>query len=312
MKDISVLIPVYCEGKGLARLFGVLNELPIAYSHYNWSFVLVNDGSKDDSMQIMRQQAFSDPRYQIVDLSRNFGKEIALSAGIMYAKGDAVIVMDADLQHPPAYIAMMLREWELGAEIVEMIRTESADEPFFRRIGSRVFYFMLRVISDTEILAKTTDFRLLDRKVVSALQKIEERQRMFRGLVDWLGFKKVRLPFSAAPRIHGDSVYSYAKLINLALNSFIAHSSVPLKLIGVLGGLITLISSMALVVMLSVTLIDPHKLNFTGLAFVVVINTILSGVVLLALGLISLYISKIYAETQNRPLFLVREILNEK
>ncbi len=206
----------------------------------------------------------------------------------------------------------MLDQWEHGADVVEMIRVESTNEPLLRKLGSRLFYFMLRSISDTEILAKTTDFRLLDRRVIEALKSIEERHRMFRGLVDWLGFRKVRLPFTAAARMHGESVYSYAQLVNLALNSFIGHSSIPLKLIGAFGGIITLTGILLFIFMTGSTLYDPNWLNFTGLAFAVVINTVLIGIVLLALGLMSLYISKIYAETQNRPLFVVREVLNAK
>jgi glycosyltransferase involved in cell wall biosynthesis len=312
MKSISILLPIYCEEEGLPALFQAMDKVATGQPGYFWEFILVNDGSRDHSIDVLRAQAAKDPRYRVVDLSRNFGKEVALSAGLPYASGDAVICMDADLQHPPSYIPQMIAEWENGADVVEMIRTESENEPIARKIGSRVFYFLLKAISDTEILSKTTDFRLLDRRVVDALQTIEERHRMFRGLVDWLGFRKVRLPFTASARQHGESVYSYAKLINLALNSFIGHSSIPLKLIGVLGGVITFVGMLLFVFMAGATLIDRHWFSFTGLAFAVVINTVLIGIVLLALGLMSLYISKIYAETQNRPLFVVREVLNAK
>lgn len=312
MKTISILLPIYCEEKSLPALFQAMDKVAASQSGYFWEFILVNDGSKDRSIDVLREQAAKDPRYVVVDLSRNFGKEIALSAGLPHSRGDAVICMDADLQHPPSYIPQMIDEWQKGADVVEMVRTASENEPLARKIGSRAFYILLRSISETEILSKTTDFRLLDRRVVNALQTIEERHRMFRGLVDWLGFRKVRLPFAASARQHGESVYSYAKLINLALNSFIGHSSIPLKLIGVLGGIITFIGMLLFVFMACAALIHPQLFNFTGLAFAVVINTVLIGIVLLALGLMSLYISKIYAETQNRPLFVVREVLNEK
>lgn len=312
MKSISILVPVFCEEKGLSSLFKGLSDTASSHPQFSWEFVLVNDGSKDRSIDILRNHAGLDDRFTVVDLSRNFGKEIALSAGLVYATGDAVICMDADLQHPPSYIPQMLDQWEHGAEVVEMVRVESKNEPLFRKLGSKAFYFLLGTISDTEILSKTTDFRLLDRRVVEALKSIEERHRMFRGLVDWLGFRKVRLPFTASARQHGESVYSYAKLTNLALNSFIGHSSIPLKLIGVLGVIITMIGLLTFLFMIVATLTDPQWLKFTNLAFAVVINTILIGIVLLALGLMSLYISKIYAETQNRPLFVVREVLNAK
>ena len=312
MKTISILLPIFCEEKGLPALFAALDEISFKAPNYKFEFIMVNDGSKDRSWDILQGQSDKDTRYRSVDLSRNFGKEIALSAGLVYATGDAVICMDADLQHPPSYIPQMLDQWEHGAEVVEMVRVESKNEPLFRKLGSKAFYFLLGTISDTEILSKTTDFRLLDRRVVEALKSIEERHRMFRGLVDWLGFRKVRLPFTASARQHGESVYSYAKLTNLALNSFIGHSSIPLKLIGVLGVIITMIGLLTFLLMIAATLTDPQWLKFTNLAFAVVINTILIGIVLLALGLMSLYISKIYAETQNRPLFVVREVLNAK
>ena len=279
---------------------------------YSWEIIFVDDGSPDNSAQILVELSSQDTKCGVVELSRNFGKEIALSAGVNYASGDAVICLDADLQHPPDRVPDMVRKWEEGNEVVEMVRSHSKHDPWLRRLGSSVFYSILRLISSTDILAKTTDFRLLDRKVVDALCKVEERQRMFRGIIDWLGFRKVSLPFQAEPRKHGTPVYSYAKLINLALNSFISYSSIPLKLIGVLGLLITGAGLCVLLWMIAFTIVAPEYWNYTPLAFVVVINLILTGVILTALGLMSLYISKIYSEVQNRPLYTVRKTINLK
>jgi len=248
----------------------------------------------------------------VIELSRNFGKEIALSAGVDYASGDAVICLDADLQHPPERIPDMVLEWENGAEVVEMVREPSKHEPWLRRIGSNIFYIILRLLSSTDILAKTTDFRLMDRKVVDAFCEVEERQRMFRGIIDWLGFRKTSLTFQSEPRKFGSPVYSYTKLLNLALNSFISYSSIPLKLIGVLGLLITGSGLSVFLWMIVTTIVAREYWNYTPLAFVVVINLIMTGVVLTALGLMSLYISKIYSEVQNRPLYTVRKTLNLK
>jgi polyisoprenyl-phosphate glycosyltransferase len=309
---LTILIPVYCEEKGLPRLFDTLEKLFISLPDFIWNVVLVNDGSKDQSLMVLQEQAKRDVRFNVIDLSRNFGKEIALSAGMSFVDGDAVIIIDADLQHPVSYIPQMIAAWKQGAEIVEMVRSESEKEPILRRLGSSLFYYLLDLISETEIFSKTTDFRLLDKKVVKAFLTIEERHRMFRGLIDWLGFRKIRLPFKADARMHGQSVYSYAKLTNLALNSFIGHSSIPLKLVGLIGGLITIGSVALLTFMVTCQLSDPTWLNLSSLSFVVVINTILIGIVLLALGLMSLYISKIYSETQNRPLYIVRDVLNSR
>ena len=277
---------------------------------YEWEVIFVNDGSTDRSGEILEELSAEDSCCRVIELSKNFGKEIALSAGADYASGDMIICMDADLQHPPKLIPEMLRYWEEGYEVVEMVRTQTEGEPWLRRVGSALFYFILKLISSTDILAKTTDFRLLDRKVVQALRRVEERQRMFRGIVDWLGFRKVRLNFVAPPRQHGAPVYSYAKFLNLALISFISYSSIPLKLIGLFGIGITVISGLVLTWMTVVTLVADENWGITPLAFIVVSNLFLTGVILTTLGLMSLYLSKIYSEVQNRPLYTVSRTLN--
>jgi len=279
---------------------------------YNWEIIFVDDGSSDNSVEFLMELCNKDRKCGFVELSRNFGKEIALSAGVNYASGDAIICLDADLQHPPDRVPEMVRKWEEGNEVVEMLRTHSKHEPWLRRFGSGVFYSILRLLSSTEIIAKTTDFRLLDRKVVDALGKVEERQRMFRGIIDWLGFRKTSLSFQPGTRKYGVPVYSYGKLINLALNSFISYSSIPLKLIGVLGLLITGAGLCVLSWMIITAIIAPELWNYTPLAFAVVINLILTGIILTALGLMSLYISKIFSEVQNRPLYTVRKTINLK
>ena len=286
----------------------MVNKLP----EYNWEIVFVDDGSPDNSAEFLMELCSQDTKCGVVELSRNFGKEIALSAGVNYASGDAVICLDADLQHPPDHVPDMVRKWEEGNEVVEMLRTHSKHDPWMRRLGSGVFYSILRLLSSTDIIAKTTDFRLMDRKVVDALSKVEERQRMFRGIIDWLGFRKTSLYFQPGPRKYGDPVYSYAKLINLALNSFISYSSIPLKLIGVLGLFITGAGMFVLSWMITTTIFASELWNYTPLAFAVVINLILTGVILTALGLMSLYISKIFSEVQNRPLYTVRKTINLK
>ncbi len=278
--------------------------------NYEWEIIFVNDGSTDRSGEILEELSTENSYCRVIELSRNFGKEIALSAGVDFASGDAVICMDADLQHPPNQIPDMLRYWEDGYEVVEMVRTHSESEPWLRRVGSTFFYFILKLISSTEIISKTTDFRLLDNKVIQAFRKVEERQRMFRGIIDWLGFRKIRLNFIAPPRQHGTPVYSYSKLLNLAINSFISYSSIPLKLIGLFGISITIISGLVLSWMILVTLIADEDWGITPLAFIVVSNLVLTGVILTTLGLMSLYLSKIYSEVQNRPLYTVRRTLN--
>ena len=311
MKIISFVIPVYQEKDNLVLMYEALQNMMTGQSdQYDWDVIFVNDGSPDGSGEILEQLSQKEARCRIIELSRNFGKEIALSAGVDYAKGDAVIFLDADLQHPPDRIPDMLRCWEDGYEVVEMVRTYTEGEPWLRRLGSTLFYKILKFLSSTDILAKTTDFRLLDRKVVQELRRVEERQRMFRGIIDWLGFRKVRLDFEAPARKYGTPVYSYSKLLNLALNSFISYSSLPLKLIGVLGIGITVISGLVLFWMTVVTLTADEYWNITPVAFIMVSNLVFTGVTLSALGLMSLYISKIYSEVQNRPLYTIRRTIN--
>ena len=311
MKIISFVIPVYQEKDNLVLMYEALQYMMSGQSdQYDWEVIFVNDGSPDGSGEILEKLSQKEARCRVIELSRNFGKEIALSAGVDYAKGDAVIFLDADLQHPPARIPDMLRCWEDGYEVVEMVRTYTLGEPWLRRLGSTLFYKILKFISSTDILAKTTDFRLLDRKVVKELRRVEERQRMFRGIIDWLGFRKVRLDFEAPARRYGTPVYSYGKLLNLALNSFISYSSLPLKFIGALGVGITVISGLVLFWMTAVTLFADEYWNITPVAFIVVSNLVFTGVTLSALGLMSLYISKIYSEVQNRPLYTIRRTIN--
>ena len=311
MKIISFVIPVYQEKDNLVLMYEALQNMMTGQSdQYDWDVIFVNDGSPDGSGEILEQLSQKEARCRVIELSRNFGKEIALSAGVDYAKGDAVIFLDADLQHPPDRIPDMLRCWEDGYEVVEMVRTYTVGEPWLRRLGSTLFYKILKFLSSTDILAKTTDFRLLDRKVVQELRRVEERQRMFRGIIDWLGFRKVRLDFEAPARKYGTPVYSYSKLLNLALNSFISYSSLPLKFIGALGVGITVISGLVLFWMTAVTLFADEYWNITPVAFIVVSNLVFTGVTLSALGLMSLYISKIYSEVQNRPLYTIRRTIN--
>ena len=310
MKLISVVIPVFCEEGNIANLYGSLAEQASQLDRHLWEFIFINDGSLDRSAQELAALVDRDERCKVIELSRNFGKEIALSAGCDLAQGDAVIFMDADLQHPPEYFGTMIKLWEDGIEVVEMVREKLEKEPLLRKIGSRAFYFFLNLVSEIKIASQTTDFRLLDRKVVANMRLISERHRMFRGLVDWLGFKKASLPFTAPARASGESVYSYAKLANLAVTSFISYSSAPLRFIGMLGLLITLTSGGLCLWMATSWLVNSEKFVYTPLAIVVVANTFLIGLVLLASGIMSLYIGKIYAEVQNRPLYTIRDMFN--
>ena len=310
MKTVSIIIPVYREANNLANLYERLEKITRNLPAYNWQYVLVNDGSPDNSMEILRQMAVSDPKVKVVDLSRNFGKEIALTAGVHEARGcDAVICMDADLQHPPELITTLVEEWQKGAEIVATVRASIEKQPLLRRVGSHIYYWLMARISGLDMVSQTTDFRLYDKKVVAAFCQATERERMFRGIMDWMGFNKVYVEFHADARTEGEAGYSYAKLWRLAINSITSFSLWPLRLTGYLGIFITSVSGLLLAWML-VNFMFQNKESYTPLAIIVVANTFLIGIVLIAIGLVALYIGTIHTEVVNRPLYLIRERLN--
>lgn len=310
MIKISIVIPVYREARNLARLHAALSAVIDSLQDYQWRMVFVNDGSPDDSIDVLRKLAAQDSRVGVIDLSRNFGKEIALTAGVhACASADAVICMDADLQHPPELIPKLVAAWQKGADTVATIRKSIEKQPLLRRIGSHGYYWLMSKISGLDMQSQTTDFRLFDKKVVEAFCRATERERMFRGIMDWLGFRKVYVEFHAGAREEGAPGYSYGKLWHLAVNSITSFSLFPLKLTGYLGVLISLVSGLLLAWML-ITRFFFNPATFTTLAFVVVANTLLIGIVLMAIGLVALYIGHIHTEVINRPLYVVREKIN--
>lgn len=306
---ISIVVPVYREEESLPVLLSRLEMVCDTLSRFDFEFVWVNDGSPDNSWSVMKQLAYKTPRLQLVDLSRNFGKEVALTAGLDAARGDAIIFMDADLQHPPEFIPNLVESWQNGIEVVATIRGRFVSESIVRKICSRVFYKLMRWITDLEMVSKTTDFRLIDKKVAIELRKVSERQRIFRGLIDWMGFRKAYLAFEAGERLHGEPNYSYRKLASLALNSVIGNSTMPLLMIVSAGLYISGLSAVILGVMLMNRFFQSNSMSFTNLALAVVGNVFLTGITMTALGVMSLYLRKVYEETQGRPLYVVRERL---
>lgn len=310
MKKIAVIIPVYCEANNLQPLIDRLEKVFLGLQSYNYEYIIVNDGSTDHSFEMLQNMSKEFQKLKVIDLSRNFGKEIALTAGIHEAlNADAAICIDADLQHPPELIPTLINEWEKGAEIVATIRTQIDRQPLLRRIGSHVFYWLMSKISGLGMVSQTTDYRLYDKKVIIAFCRVTERERIFRGIMDWLGFRKVYVEFVADSRKEGQAGYSYPKLYQLAINSITSFSLWPLRLTGYLGLAITSISGFLLVWML-INYLFGNKVSFTPLAIVVVANTFLVGVVLISIGLVALYIGAIHTEVINRPLYLVRKRLN--
>lgn len=309
-KHIAIVVPVYREAGNIFCLHQRLEAVTSRLAQYTWEYIFVNDGSPDDSWQRLGELAVLDTKVRAFDLSRNFGKEIALTAGVHEAQhADAVICMDADLQHPPEVIPKLVEAWQQGAEVVATIRTGMEKQPLLRKLGSHFYYWLMARISGLDMVSQTTDFRLYDRKVIEAFARATERERLFRGMMDWMGFKKVYVEFKAAAREAGEAGYSYSKLWQLAINSMTSFSLFPLRITGYLGMFISICSGL----LLSWMLISNYVLGlkqFTPLAVVVVFNTFLIGIVLMAIGLVALYIGTIHTEVINRPLYLIRERLN--
>ena len=301
---IAVVVPACNESKNLKEFLDTINQTTEKLTAYYWEYIFVDDGSSDNTWELIEELAKTDPRVRGVSLSRNFGKEIALTAGLELAGDvDALIFIDADLQHPPHVIADMVTQWENGYQIVATNR-ETIQYSMTRKLGARLFYFMLNRFSDLRVQPKGTDFRLLDREVLKVLKTFEERTRFFRGLIDWMGFKKTFVTFSAPDRANGESTFKLNNLVLMAINSFTTFSLLPLRITGWLG--LTVVSMSLAVLFFMVITQFFFSQYFTPLAYFVVFNTLLFGVVLTALGLIALYIGHIHTEVIRRPLYIVQ------
>ncbi len=306
-KDVALVIPVHNESTGLYEFYDAVEKVLSKLPQYNWKVLFIDDGSQDDSWEIINELCLKHYDVKGLALSRNFGKEIALTAGVEYLSGktDAAIFMDADLQHPPELIPELLVEWEKGFEVVATIRKQPSNGTLTRKIGSKMFYSMMARFADVEITPNGTDFRLLDKKVINELSHFTERTRMFRGLIDWMGFKKQYISFDAPARIGSSPSYTLHKLITLAINSLTSFSLLPLRITGYMG-LFIMASSGLLIFYMGLSQVFKWD-YFTPLAFVVVFNTFLIGILLSGLGLVALYIGHIHTEVVKRPLYLIRE-----
>lgn len=306
-RSVTLLIPIYNEIGNIPALVREIDAVVAGLPEYDFRMLFVDDGSSDGSAAMLETLAARDERIGVIELSRNFGKELALTAGLHALDCAVVIIMDADLQHPPAYIPEMIAKWEEGYEIVATRRTKSDRQPLVRRLGSNLFYWLLNSMSEFKMEPGTTDFRLLDRIVVDALKQFTENNRMVRGLIDWMGFKKTFIEFEAPDRHSGKPGYSYTRLFQLALNSFTAFSLVPLKLAGYLGMFVITAFGLLLAFMIADKFWMGGRFGFTPISFVIVTNVIMNGVVLACIGLVALYIGHIHTEVIGRPLYLIRK-----
>ena len=310
-RHISIVIPFYNEENNIPLVYRELKKI-LNNANYSFEIIFVNDGSTDNSSAELDKITAADHTVKVIEFSRNFGKEVAMTAGLDICQGAACILMDADLQHPVEMIHEFIKRWENGAEVVVGVRNKNKSEGLIKKAGSYLFYLTINAISETEITPSSTDYRLLDRIVIEEFKRLKEKNRMTRALIDWLGFKRDYVYFNANERLYGKPSYNYLKLFRLAVSSYISHSLLPLKIAGYLGIVITSFSTLLGLVMFvdKFFLKDPYKMYFSGTAMLATIIMFLIGIVLTCLGLIALYIGNIHGEVVNRPMYIVRRRVN--
>ena len=304
MKTVTILLPAYNESESIPELKSCMESVVSSNSGYQWEFLLVNDGSTDQTLQLMQQLCAADSHYHYLDLSRNYGKEIAIMAGLDYAKGDAVIIMDADMQHPTSVIPQMLSYWEQGYDDVYAQR-QTSDESWMKRNTSKAYYKLLQKSTNIPIQRDTGDFRLLDRKCIEALRQMRETDRNNKGMFSWIGFRKKAVYYQQRRRRHGHTKWSYYKLLNLALSGLTSFTTAPLRLASLCGIVVSLLAFAYLVYIVFKTLIVGEPVP--GYPTLMVTILFLGGLQLIALGIIGEYLSHIFNETKRRPGYFVRE-----
>ena len=307
MKTISVVIPVYNEEQGFKKFYTEMLEPQLKKLKYNYEVILVDDGRRDKTLELVHGMAEKVAHIKLLAFSRNFGKEVALTAGIREAVGDAILTIDADGQQPPKLIPEFIEKWEQGGEIVIGVRGKYEKHGLIAKLGSKLLYKMLNAMGVKDTVPGSTDFRIIDRAVADEYNKLTEHGRITRGLMDWMGFKKVYIDYIYGNRLAGKPSYNFSKLFNLAIDSFISLSTTPLMIFGWLGVFIT-IASFILGVFVGIEefiLGDPIGLKWTGTTCVSIFITFLVGLVLISQAVTALYISHIHAEAQGRPLYII-------
>ncbi|HEY8886536.1 MAG TPA: glycosyltransferase family 2 protein [Candidatus Microsaccharimonas sp.] len=306
MKKISILIPTYNEEAVLGKLFMRLTALADNTKEYEFEFFFVNDGSKDNTLEIIKDHAEIDTRVSYLNLSRNFGKEIAMIAALDHVSGDATVIIDADLQDPPELIPEMIEWWEKGYDDVYAKRRSRHGESWFKKASSKLFYATLQSVTRIPIQKDTGDFRLLDKRAVEALKKIRESQRYTKGYFSWIGFKKKEITYNRDARAAGQSKWNYFSLVNLAIEGIVSFSTAPLRLATLIGSFVALAAFVYLIVIVIKTTV--FGTNLAGYPSTMAVILFLGGAQLLSLGIIGEYVGRIFNETKNRPLYLIEEL----
>lgn len=308
-KLITIIIPAYNESAMFKALFKRLDSLIEEIQSYDFEFLFINDGSTDSTIPLLREYAVARNDVRYIDLSRNFGKEVAMLAGFDYAKGDAVVVIDADLQQPPEVIKAMIHWWEQGYDDIYAVRQERDGESRFKKFTSKYYYKILQFISGKEVYPHVGDFRLLDRKCVEALKQIRETERYTKGMYGWIGFNKKEISYHAEKRIAGETKWKFLDLFNLALNGITSYSTMPLKIWSYMGFVISVFAFVFLAYEIGKTLLFGSSLE--GYPTLIASILFLGGIQLISLGVIGEYLGRVFVETKNRPTYLVKEDSNQ-
>ncbi|MBL1141661.1 MAG: glycosyltransferase family 2 protein [Proteobacteria bacterium] len=304
-KILSVVAPAYNEVDGLDEFYSRLVEA-VKDLELQLEIIYVNDGSKDGTLEVMSKQHNSDSRITIIDLSRNFGKEVALTAGLDHATGDAIVVIDTDLQDPPELIPELVRKWTEGFDVVNAKRIKRKGETAFKKITSFVYYRFLYQLSDIKIPKDTGDFRLLSRKALNALLTLREKHRYMKGLFAWVGYSQAEITYERDERYAGETKWNFLGLLDLAFEGLTSFSVLPLRLASLLGFLSAFAGLFfAIIIILKKIMFGDPVAGYPSL---VVLITFIGGVQLLALGIIGEYLGRVFNETKNRPLYFVKDI----
>ena len=306
MKTVTLLIPCYNEEESVPFMRDALLQLMNDNTRYQWEVLFINDGSRDRTLSLLEHLHQQDKRFCYVSLSRNFGKEAAMLAGFDHARGDAVIIMDADLQHPPQVIPQMLAAWEEGYDDVYGKRLSRGRESWLRRKLSMSYYRLLQRMAHVDILPNVGDFRLLDRRCIEVLKQLRETERYTKGLYCWIGFNKKEVPFETQDRVAGKSTWSYRQLIGLAIDGIMSFTTAPLRISAILGIVVSIIAFIYMCVVLAKTLFWGEPV--AGYPTIVVLVLFLGGVQLISLGIVGEYLGKTFMEVKNRPVYVVDKL----
>ncbi len=309
MKIVTLIVPVYCEEEVIEECYKRIKSVMDSLTNYGYELIFINDGSTDNTLNILKNIVAQDKRVKIINFSRNFGHQIAITAGLDKAESDAAIIIDADLQDPPELIPEMIKKWEEGYKIVYARRVTRKGERKFKLWSASIFYWVLKKLTDIKIPLNTGDFRLIDKRVVRELRKIKEKNRFVRGLSSWVGFQQVGIEYEREKRFAGKTKYPLKKMISFALDGILSFSQKPLK-IALNIGFISILLGIVMIIYVFIGKIFFPAITMPGWASILIAVVFFGGVQLFTIGIIGEYIGRIYDETKNRPLYIIEDEVN--